>query len=218
MSKHKKKCLRFIIHYVKPTAQLLFRIRFPKGGPTCRGKVVNPRHQTPQGQSVAKPETPLQNIQYSQVNYLSIEVLKRYPHWNLKAPFAPICSCILKTRTSRLFCSRDEEVYKFCISVTNRPIQMNEHFYFIAFKNIRDGSIVSFIIMCKVSMLLIHMYIKTGLHINGKFPYAPIYRRLTLNPRTGRYFCSSGVQVYKALYLSHQTTGSNEWTLFFVAL
>ena len=25
--------------------------------------VVNPRHQTPQGQSVAKPETPLQNIQ-----------------------------------------------------------------------------------------------------------------------------------------------------------
>ena len=33
---------RFIIHYVKPTAQLLFRIRFPKGGPTCRRQVVNP--------------------------------------------------------------------------------------------------------------------------------------------------------------------------------
>ena len=48
---------------VKPTAELLFRIRFPKGGPTCRRQVVNPRHQTPQGQSVAKPETPLQNIQ-----------------------------------------------------------------------------------------------------------------------------------------------------------
>ena len=54
---------KFIIHYVKPTAQLLFRIRFPKGGPTCRRQVVNPRHQTSQGQSVAKPETPLQNIQ-----------------------------------------------------------------------------------------------------------------------------------------------------------
>ena len=53
----------FIIHYVKSTAQLLFKIRFPKGGPTCRRQVVNPRHQTPQGQSVAKPETPLQNIQ-----------------------------------------------------------------------------------------------------------------------------------------------------------
>ena len=26
------KKIRFIIHYVKPTAQLLFRIRFPKGG------------------------------------------------------------------------------------------------------------------------------------------------------------------------------------------
>ena len=25
---------RFINHYVKPTAQLLFKIRFPKGGPT----------------------------------------------------------------------------------------------------------------------------------------------------------------------------------------
>ena len=34
MSKHKK--LRYIIHYIKPTAQLLFKIRFPKGGPTCR--------------------------------------------------------------------------------------------------------------------------------------------------------------------------------------
>ena len=57
------KKIRFIIHYVKPTTQLLFRIRFPKGGPTCRRQVVNPRHQTSQGQSVAKPETPLQNIQ-----------------------------------------------------------------------------------------------------------------------------------------------------------
>ena len=44
------KKIRFIIHYVKPTAQLLFRIRFPKGGPTCRRQVVNPRHQTSQGQ------------------------------------------------------------------------------------------------------------------------------------------------------------------------
>ena len=54
------KKIRFIIHYVKPTAQLLFKIQCPKGGPTCRRQVVNPRHQTPQGQSVTKPETPLQ--------------------------------------------------------------------------------------------------------------------------------------------------------------
>ena len=33
MSKHKQN-IRYIIHYVKPTAQLLFKIRFPKGGPT----------------------------------------------------------------------------------------------------------------------------------------------------------------------------------------
>ena len=55
--------IRFIIHYVKPTAQLLFKIRFPKDGPTCRRQVVNPRHQTLQRQSDAKPEIPLQNIQ-----------------------------------------------------------------------------------------------------------------------------------------------------------
>ena len=71
------KKLRFIIHYVKPTAQLLFRIRVPKGGPTCRRQVVNPRHQTSQGQSVAKPETPLQNIQVDNgYNYLSMLGLK----------------------------------------------------------------------------------------------------------------------------------------------
>ena len=55
--------IRYIIHYVKPTAKLLFEIRFPNSGPTCRRQVVNPRHKTPQEQSVAKPETPLQNIQ-----------------------------------------------------------------------------------------------------------------------------------------------------------
>ena len=53
----------YIIQYVKPTAQLVFKNRFPKGGATCRRQVVNPRHQTSQGQSVAKPENPLQNIQ-----------------------------------------------------------------------------------------------------------------------------------------------------------
>ena len=31
---------RYTIHYVKPTAQLLFKNRFPKGGPTCRRQVV----------------------------------------------------------------------------------------------------------------------------------------------------------------------------------
>ena len=60
MSKYKK--WRYTIHYVKPTGQLLFQNRFPKGGPTCRRQVVNPRHQTLQGASVAKPGTPLQNI------------------------------------------------------------------------------------------------------------------------------------------------------------
>ena len=43
-------------HYVKPTAQLLFKSRFPKSGQKYKRQVVNPRHQTLQGQSVAKPE------------------------------------------------------------------------------------------------------------------------------------------------------------------
>ena len=36
-----------------------FKLDFQKSGPTYRGQVVNLRHQTPQGQSVAKPGTPL---------------------------------------------------------------------------------------------------------------------------------------------------------------
>ena len=55
--------MRYTIHYVTLAAQLLFKNQFPKGGPTCRRQVINLRHQMPQGQSVAKPETPLQNIQ-----------------------------------------------------------------------------------------------------------------------------------------------------------
>ena len=31
--------------YVKPTAQLLFKSRLPKGGPTCRSQEVNPRYK-----------------------------------------------------------------------------------------------------------------------------------------------------------------------------
>ena len=34
---------KYTIHYVIPTAQLLFKNRFPKGGPTCRKQVINPR-------------------------------------------------------------------------------------------------------------------------------------------------------------------------------
>ena len=35
------------------------KVDFQKSGPIYRRQVVNPRHQTPQGQSVAKPETAL---------------------------------------------------------------------------------------------------------------------------------------------------------------
>ena len=36
-----------------------FKLDLQKNGPTYRGQVINPRHQSPQGQSVAKPGTPL---------------------------------------------------------------------------------------------------------------------------------------------------------------
>ena len=45
-----------------------FKLNFQKSGLTYRGQVVNPRYQTPQGQSVAKPGTPLQNILVGNVN------------------------------------------------------------------------------------------------------------------------------------------------------
>ena len=51
-------------------------------------------------------------------------------------------------------------------------------------------------------------------HLNLKVPYAPIYRRLSVKPQTGRLFCSSEVQVHKTLYLGNYTTDSGEWTFF----
>ena len=53
------------------------------------------------------------------------------------------------------------------------------------------------------------MYIKMHHHLNLAL-YAPIYRRLSLKTRTDRLFCSSEVQVNKALYLSQYTTDSEE--------
>ena len=54
---------------------------FPKTGPTYRRRVVNPRHQTSQGQSVAKPGTQITVRQW----YISIleDVMhwKRLPHY-----------------------------------------------------------------------------------------------------------------------------------------
>ena len=50
---------KVVLHNVKLTNPLSFQTRFPKSGPTHWRQVGNPRHQTPQGQSVAKPGTPL---------------------------------------------------------------------------------------------------------------------------------------------------------------
>ena len=50
---------KVVLHYVKLTNPLPFQTKFPNSGQTYRKYVVNPRPQTPQGQSAAKPETPL---------------------------------------------------------------------------------------------------------------------------------------------------------------
>ena len=42
-----------VLHYVKLTNPLSFQIWFPKSGPKYRKQVVNPQHQTPQGQLVS---------------------------------------------------------------------------------------------------------------------------------------------------------------------
>ena len=77
ISQYKK--WRYTIQLVKPTAQLVFKNRFPKGGPTCRRQVGNPRHQTSQGQSVAKP-----NIFQENSWWITIEVIT-YPCPNLSS-------------------------------------------------------------------------------------------------------------------------------------
>ena len=56
MSKHKK--IRFIIHYVKPTAQLLFKIRFQKVDQHAEGKWLihdTKRRKDNQFQSLKRP-------------------------------------------------------------------------------------------------------------------------------------------------------------------
>ena len=49
---------RLVLHYVKLTNPISFQTRFAKRGPKYKRQVVNPRHQIPQGQPVAKPGTP----------------------------------------------------------------------------------------------------------------------------------------------------------------
>ena len=48
-----------------------------RSGPTYKRQVVNPRHKTPQGQSVAKPGTPLYNILLEDIS-LSLRLLMQY--------------------------------------------------------------------------------------------------------------------------------------------
>ena len=50
---------KVVTHYVKLKNPLPFQTRFPKGGSSYRRQMVNLRHQLPQQQSAAKPETPL---------------------------------------------------------------------------------------------------------------------------------------------------------------
>ena len=59
MLKHNHNNEKVVLHYIKHTNSLSFQIKFPQNGPTYRRQVVNPRHQTLQGQSVAKSGAPL---------------------------------------------------------------------------------------------------------------------------------------------------------------
>ena len=68
MWSNQKQHNKVVFLYVKIMNILSFSTRFPKSEPTYRRQVVNPWHQTPQGESVAKPETPSQNILVENVN------------------------------------------------------------------------------------------------------------------------------------------------------
>ena len=49
---------KFVLHYAKFTKPLSFHTRFPKSGPTHSRQVLNPQHQTPQGQSITNHDPP----------------------------------------------------------------------------------------------------------------------------------------------------------------
>ena len=70
ISKTMKKWL--IIHFIKFANPLSFQTRSPKRGPTYSRQLVDPRHQTPQGQSNAKPRLPLLNITMKNLNMTSM--------------------------------------------------------------------------------------------------------------------------------------------------
>ena len=63
-----KKNKKVVFHYVKLKTYYHFKLDFQKVDQYYRGHVVNPRHQNPQGQSVAKTGTPLYNILVWNVN------------------------------------------------------------------------------------------------------------------------------------------------------
>ena len=50
------------------THRPLYRVDLPQIGPTYKEQVVNPRHQSPQGQPLTRPETPLNVILVGNVN------------------------------------------------------------------------------------------------------------------------------------------------------
>ena len=59
---------KIFLHYIKLTNLLLFPPIFPKSGPAYRRLAVKQLLQNPQGQSVAKPGTPLLNILVENLN------------------------------------------------------------------------------------------------------------------------------------------------------
>ena len=104
-------------------------------------------------------------------------------------------------------------------------MHINTHLYvlrnmstycYILFANPQHNTPFKILLKPKYSLAnqSIHVYLTMHPHLNGKYRYASIYRCLTLKPRIGRLFCSSEVHGYKVLYLSHQTTDSDEWTFF----
>ena len=126
-------------------AQLLFKSRSPKGGPTCRRQAVNPRHQTPQGQSVAKPETPLQNIQswlagcdikgsddtiLNPVFWKTIQGQRHLGRWEILECQIPIIKMLFKTNTechkhSSIHSSTTKNIVIFkCLTFLKRFLEM----------------------------------------------------------------------------------------------
>ena len=81
----KYKKVKHMLHYIKLMIHLPVWVEFLKNWLTYKRQVINSRHQIPQGQSIAKLETVLQNILLENINWI-----RRMSRENMETDTKPV--------------------------------------------------------------------------------------------------------------------------------